>query len=335
MAESAPGLPPSTQPAGSAAGAQIPERTGPTLAQQDARLAYALLAVPVLIILALVIFPLIWNLLLSFRDIRLIELRNLNLFGGPFSLENYRQVVTARDFWPLLRTTFIYAFFGTALPILMGLAAAMLARDVFIGRPFFRAVMLIPYIAPVVAVSFVWTIMLNAQYGIVNEWISDLGGQRIAFLGQRSTEVTIFGWSFDFPVALTAVIFFQGWRYFPFAFLFLLARLQSIPEEQYEAAKVDGATLTQRFRYITMPHLTVVMGTLILLRFIWTFNKFEDVFLLTGGAAGTRILTVQIYEWLFGRSDVGAAAALSIVLALILAVLLFIYFRWFFTEEEV
>ncbi len=310
-----------------------PVRQGPTLAQREARLAYLLLAVPVLIILALVIFPLLWNILLSFREIRLIELRDINLFRGDFTLNNYRKVVATRDFWPLLRTTFVYAFFGTALPIIMGLIAAMLARDAFFGRAFFRAVMLLPYIAPVVAVAFVWSIMLNAQYGIVNHWLAELGFQRVAFLGQRSATVNLFGFELRWPVALTSVILFQGWRYFPFSYLFFLARLQSIPEELYEAAKVDGATLTQRFRHITMPELRFVMGTLILLRFIWTFNKFEDVFLLTGGAAGTRILTVQIYEWLFGRSDVGAAAALSIVLALILAVLLFIYFRWFFREE--
>lgn len=309
------------------------KRQGPTLAQRDARLAYLLLTVPILLILALVILPLIWNVLLSFREIKLIELRNLNLVRGEFTLDNYEKVVGTRDFWPLLRTTFIYAIFGTILPILMGLAAALLARDVFIGRPIFRAAMLIPYIAPVVAVSFVWGIMLNAQYGIVNHWLSEMGFTRVAFLGQRSTTLSLFGLEFQWPVALTAVILFQGWRYFPFAFLFFLARLQSIPEELYEASKVDGATLTQRFRYITMPELRFVLGTLVLLRFIWTFNKFEDVFLLTGGAAGTRILTVQIYEWLFGRSDVGAAAALSIVLALILGVMLFVYFRWFFKEE--
>lgn len=323
MAKAAHRLPPDT----------TRQRQGPTLAQRDARLAYLLLALPVLLILLLVVFPLLWNILLSLREIRLIELRDLNLFRGDFTLSNYDKVIGTRDFWPLLRTTFIYAFFGTALPILMGLAAALLARDVFIGRPFVRAVMLIPYISPVVAVSFVWGIMLNAQYGIVNHWLSELGFARIAFLGQRSATFDILGLEVRWPVALTAVILFQGWRYFPFSFLFFLARLQSIPEELYEAAKVDGATLTQRFRFITMPELRFVMGTLILLRFIWTFNKFEDVFLLTGGAAGTRILTVQIYEWLFGRSDVGAAAALSIVLALILAVMLFIYFRWFFKDE--
>lgn len=322
------------KPARSLPSAAEPRHQGPTLAQREARLAYLLLAIPILIIIGLVVLPLLWNVLLSFRQIRLIELRDLNLFRGDFTLDNYRKVVAARNFWPLLRTSLIYAFFGTLLPIVMGLASAMLARDVFVGRPIFRALMLIPYIAPVVAAAFVWTIMLNAQYGIVNEWLAQLGFPRIAFLGQRSMPVTLLGFTFQWPVALTAVILFQGWRYFPFAFLFLLARLQSIPEELYEAAKVDGATLTQRFRHITVPQLRFVMGTLILLRFIWTFNKFEDVFLLTGGAAGTGILTVQIYEWLFGRSDVGAAAALSIVLALILAVLLFIYFRWFFTEED-
>lgn len=305
-----------------------------TLAQREARLAYLLLLIPFLIIILLVILPLLWNVLLSLRQVRLIELRNINLLSGDLTLGNYSKVVTARGFLPLLRTTFLYAFFGTALPILMGLAAAMLARDQFLWRPVFRAAMLLPYISPVVAVAFVWRIMLNTQFGVVNYWLDQLGFQRISFLNQRSATLSLFGTEFEWPVALTMVILFQGWRYFPFAFLFFLARLQSIPEELYEAAKVDGATLTQRFRFITMPDIRFVMGTLILLRFIWTFNKFEDVFLLTGGSAGTEIVTVQIYQWLFGRSDVGAAAALSIVLALVLAVLLFIYFRWFFKEEE-
>jgi multiple sugar transport system permease protein len=310
------------------------QQRGPTLAQREARQAYLLLAIPLLIVLLLVVLPLLWNILLSFRQIRLIELRELNLFELDLTLRNYERVVTSRGFWPLLRTTFIYAFFGTALPIILGLIAALLARDAFRGRQIFRSVLLFPYIAPVVATAFIWRIMLNAQFGIVNEWGEDLGFQRLSYLSQRSVDLNLFGWEVAWPLALSMVILFQGWRYFPFSFLFFLARLQALPEELYEAAQIDGATLTQRFWNITMPQLRVVLGTLVLLRFIWTFNKFEDVFLLTGGAAGTEILTVQIYDWLFGRSDVGAAAALSIVLALILVVLLFMYFRWFFVEEE-
>lgn len=307
-------------------------RAGPTLPQQEARLAYVLLAIPIVIILLLVIFPLLWNVLLSFQRVRLIELRDLNLLRFEPTLLNYQRAIGSRGFGELLRTTLIYATFGTALPIVMGLIAALLARDFFPGRTVWRGLMLFPYIAPIVAVTFVWRIMLNAQFGIINEWMADwFGVQRISYLGQRSIDLGLPGLH-EFPLALSVVILFQGWRYFPFAFLFFLARLQALPDDLYEAAAVDGATLTQRFWHITMPQLYGVMGTLILLRFIWTFNKFDDIFLLTGGAAGTKILTVQIYDWLFGRSDVGAAAALSLVLALILIVFLTIYFRWFYKE---
>lgn len=305
-----------------------------TLRQQEARLAYVLLAFPVLIILALVIFPLLWNILLSFQEVRLIDLRDLNLLSLDVTLENYVDVITGRGFLELLQTTFIYAIFGTILPMVMGLIAALLAREVFIGRGIWRGMMLFPYIAPIVAVVYVWRLMLNAQFGIVNEWMVDLfDAQRISFLGQRSIDLGLPGLH-SFPLALFMVILFQGWRYFPFSFLFFLARLQALPSELYEAGEVDGATLLQRFRYITLPQLYGVTATLILLRFIWTFNKFEDIFLLTGGAAGTEIMTVKIYDYLFGRSNVGAASALSIVLAIILAILLTIYFRWFFRAEE-
>jgi multiple sugar transport system permease protein len=96
---------------------------------------------------------------------------------------------------------------------------------------------------------------------------------------------------------------------------------------------IDGATMTQRFRYLTLPQLRGVLSVLFLLRFIWTFNKFDDIFLLTGGQAGTEVIPTAIVEWLRGRADLGSAAALSIVLALILAALMFVYFKWFYEEE--
>ncbi len=129
------------------------------------------------------------------------------------------------------------------------------------------------------------------------------------------------------------VILFQGWRYFPFAFLFILARIQAIPDELYEAAKVDGALPSQRLLFITMPQLQAVFGTLFLLRFIWTFNKFDDVFLLTGGAANTKLITIEVYDQLFSSRNVGTSSAVAVVLALILFVVVIIYFRWFMVEE--
>ena len=129
------------------------------------------------------------------------------------------------------------------------------------------------------------------------------------------------------------VIIFEAWRYFPFAFLFILAALQSQSGEINEAAEVDGATISQRFRYITLPALAPVLSVLFLLRFIWTFNKFDDIFLLTGGGAGTKVITVKIIEWLIGRGNVGAAAALGIILAAILSVVVLIYYKFFYVED--
>jgi multiple sugar transport system permease protein len=129
-------------------------------------------------------------------------------------------------------------------------------------------------------------------------------------------------------MALTVVIAFEAWRYFPFAFLFILARFQAIPRDMYEAADVDGASPLQRFWHITLPQLVGILSTLFLLRFIWTFNKFDDIFLLTGGAAGTKTLTVQVYDQAFALADIGAGAAAAVILFVILALFMLAYFRW-------
>ena len=304
-----------------------------TLAGREARLAWLLVTPAILIVLVLVVFPVLWNMLLSLQRVRLRDLQTVNFFSLDLSLDNFDRVTGVRDFWDTLRTTIAYAFFGTVPSLFMGVWAALVVKKAFIGRSLVRGLMLFPYVAPVIAVTFLWRIMLNPQFGIVNEWIDGAGMQRIDFLGRRSFELGIFGWNLTLPVALTAVIVFEAWRYFPFAFLFILARLQAMPQDLEEAAMVDGATISQRFRYVTMPQLRGVLSVLFVLRFIWTFNKFDDVYLLTGGSAGTEVITVKIVDWLQGRADVGSAAALSIVLAAVLIVLLSIYFKWFYEEE--
>lgn len=304
-----------------------------TLAQREARLGWLLVTPAVIIVLILVVFPVVWNMLLSLQRVRVRDLQTINFFSLDVSLDNFDRVIGVRDFWETLRTTLAYAFFGTVLSMVGGLWAALVVKKAFIGRSLVRGLMLFPYIAPVIAVTFLWRIMLNPQFGIVNVWIDNLGVERIDFLGRRSFELGIFGWSLTLPVALTSVIVFEAWRYFPFAFLFILARLQAMPSELDEAAMVDGATISQRFRHVTLPQLKGVLSVLFVLRFIWTFNKFDDIFLLTGGSAGTEVITVKIVDWLRGRADIGSAAALSIVLAAVLLVLLGIYFKWFYEEE--
>ena len=124
------------------------------------------------------------------------------------------------------------------------------------------------------------------------------------------------------------VILFEIWRYFPLSFLFILARMQSIPKDVYEAAEMDGASPLQQFWFLSLPNIVGILAILFLLRFIWTFNKFDDIFLLTGGNAGTRTLTVNVYEQAFAISNLGAGAAVASVVFVILLIVsgIFIYF---------
>ncbi|NDJ79163.1 MAG: sugar ABC transporter permease [Chloroflexi bacterium] len=330
-----------------------------SIRQRIADLAYGLLLPTFLVVIGIVVVPMLWNVLFAFRPIRLRTLQDVELLSlqdlttdnfnhpdrgifhsrkGPFSI--WGAIGLSWDevarFWKLLWVSLVYTFSGSILAIFMGLVAALIVKDRFPGRSVFRGILLFPYIAPIVAVTFIWQQMLDGTtVGFINQLLLDteeflntdlalnvnLLDRRISYLREQE-------W------ALRSVIFFQGWRYFPFAFLFILARIQAIPDELYEAAKVDGAAPSQRLMFITLPQLRAVFGTLFLLRFIWTFNKFEDIFLLNGGAGDTEVVPIQIYEWLFSRQNVGASSAVALVMAAVLFLLVGIYFRWFLVEED-
>lgn len=282
------------------------------------------------VVLVVVILPILWTVLLAFQDAKLVDIQDMGLLGN-WTLDNFSQVFSSSGFWSSLSTTLIYTVGSTLGSVLLGLIAALALRTPFRGRGLLRGAMLLPYVAPVVAVAFVWEVALSPQYGIVNEWGRTLFGwdDPIAFLSTREYEVSLLGAHFDIPLALLTVIAFETWRYFPFAFLFILARLQAVPTGLEEAAKVDGATPLQRFRHILLPQLMPVLALLCVLRFIMTFNKFDDVYLLTNGGSGTEVAAVRVYDFLTSRYDVGAAAAQALVLAAVLMVLLGLYFKFF------
>ena len=286
------------------------------------------------IVLAFVIFPVIWNLWLSLKPVSLGDLRGASLFKFNFTLDNFQKVFSDPGFVPALLTTLIYTVAGSTLSILLGLIAALLVHGEFRGRSLLRGLFISPYIAPVVAVTFTWSFILDPQLGVLNWLAVDRGllAQPIPFLSQRWWDLDLMGVRVRLPLALTSVILFEGWRYFPFAFLFILARLQAIPDELYQAASVDGASPFQRFYHITLPQLATVLSTLLLFRFIWTFNKFDDIFLLTRGQAGTRVLTIKVYDYAFGEFNIGASSAMAMVLFGVLSVFLLIYFRWIAKE---
>ncbi|THA26530.1 sugar ABC transporter permease [Streptomyces sp. RKND-216] len=321
-----------TAPEAAPPAAPTPPSTGRrrTARARENRAGLAFVSPTFLVVLVVVILPILWTVLLAFQDARLVDIQGMGLFGD-WTLENFDAVFGSPGFWTSLWTTLVYTVGATVGSVLLGLVAALALRRTFPGRGLMRASMLLPYVAPVVAVTFVWQIALSPQFGILNEWGTSVFGweEPIAFLSTRSYEVELLGLSFDVPLALLTVIAFEAWRYFPFAFLFLLARLQAVPDVLEEAATVDGATLTQRFRHVLLPQLMPVIALLCVLRFIMSFNKFDDVYLLTGGGSGTDVAAVRVYDFLTARYDVGAAAAQALVLAVILMVLLGVYFRFF------
>jgi multiple sugar transport system permease protein len=164
-------------------------------------------------------------------------------------------------------------------------------------------------------VAFVWKWILDPRpSGVVNDILMKLGliELPIAYLATRG-------------LALFLVIVFEAWRYFPFAMLMILARLQAIDNNLYEAADVDGASTWQKFWNITIPELRYVLGAIFLLRLMWTFNKFDDIFLLTGGGFGTKVLPVLTYEFSFRLFDFGRGAATAMILLTILVIFMIFY----------
>jgi len=283
-----------------------------TLRAQETRLAWSLLALPLIIIFGVVLYPVAYNIWLSLHQ---VTLNNLN---GPMpwsGLDNFFHIIKDRQFQPALVTTIIYSLGASFFSVFFGLAAALVLNRSFPGRGVVRGLFLFPFVAPVISVAFIWRWLL-APDGVLNWYLTSCGliTAPVAFLDERI-------------YALISVIFFEGWRYFPFAMLLILARLQAIPQSFYEAADLDGAGSLAKFRYITLPELRYILGILFLLRVMWTFNKFDDIYLLTSGAAGTKVLSILIYEYSFGSADFGAGAAIAMVLFVILFTFVWLYIK--------
>jgi multiple sugar transport system permease protein len=307
-----------------------------TRARRDSRAGLALVSPTVIVVLVMVVLPVAWALILSFQRIRLLQIRRLDILGGEYTLRNYDLLINSQGFLDALKNTLLYSVLGTTGAIVLGLCAALLVRQKFRGRGLVRGVLLLPWVAPVVALAFVWQVLLSPQLGFVNAVGTDVLGwdQPIPFLSQEEGTVTIFGVSFGVPTALLMVILFEAWKSFPFAFLFILARLQAVSSELEEAARMDGATPTQTFRHVILPQLMGVIALIAVLRFIWTFNAFDEIYLLTGGGAGTEVLATQVYSFLQARNDVGASAAVAMFMAAVLTILLLVYLKFFGDRED-
>ncbi len=301
-------------------------------------LPYTLLAPAAIAIVVFLIYPLIFNVLLAFSDLKrdtfvcyssiargTCELDHL--YGFDYAFNNFRDVFfrvrdgeilgwgrllrTADSTFPvLLGRTALWTGLNVIFHIMGGLALALIMNQKIRFKGIYRSLIIIPWAIPGIIVALTWKQEFHAQYGFVNTVITSLGGQAVSWLD-------------DPAAAFIAVVFVNIWLGIPFYMVMLLGGLQSISADYYEAAQMDGANAWDRFKSITMPLLKPILIPAITLDVIWTFNKAELIFAMTGGgpSESTNILVTALYNAAFGpaaTSQFGFAAAFSIIVFLIL-----------------
>ncbi len=268
----------------------------------DLKLAMGLLAPSMLLLAVLVLIPMLSNIQISFFDMPL----NPNLDAVFIGLSNYLKILSDSEFYRSLGLTVAYTFLVVAGSTALGLAVAILLNRKFRFRKTVRSLILLSYVTPSISLIFAWKYMFNNSYGIVNDLLVD----RLQLFNEAPL------W-FDQPVAsFFMVVLFAIWRYYPYAFISFLAILQTVDKTLYEAAEMDGANAWQKFKIVTLPAIKPVLATVIVLRSIWMFYMFTDVYLLTNKV---NILGVYLYQTAFAFNDLGKAAAISILLFIIIA----------------
>ena len=276
-----------------------------------------LLLTPALaVLLSLSIYPLIYSITIS--------LQRETADGLKWTLANFARLGSDSFFLTAMAHTFVYAAAALVLEFSIGLGLALLLNTQMRGRGFFRATLLVPMMLPTVVVGVVWRLMLNANFGAINGTLKEFG---------LNTEGLT--WTASPRLAFLSVIVVDVWQWTPFVFLVLLAGLQAIPQEPYEAALIDGSSRWQTFRHVTLPLLKPAILIALLLRTMDLLRVFDQIFILTEGGPGfaTETISLYIYRTAFRFFDFGYAAAMSFVLLALTNVISTIYIRLLQTKE--
>lgn len=238
--------------------------------------------------------------------------------GFSFTLENYRRLVHDAIFWHALSNTLLFVGGTVALHFVLGLAVALALNAEIKARRFFRVLVILPWTVPDVISGLVWRFMYNPTSGIINDVLMKLGltGNYVEWLASPK-------------LAMPSIIFADVWRGYPFVMIILLAGLQAIPREQYEAARVDGASPLQEFWHITLPNLKRMIVIALALDVIWQFRRFGLVYTMTQGGPGrtTEILSILVYKQYFKFFNFEYASAIAVVMAIIMLMISFPYIR--------
>ena len=279
-----------------------------TGARREALGGYLMVLPVCFLLLALVAYPFVYAIFISFTS------RIVGDAGRFVGLDNYRYLVNWVSFGRALQNTVTLVIVTDLLKFVIGLGLALLLNEKIKGRDLFRSFILLPWAMPGFIAFLTWRLLFQPIGGGIDLIIQHLPfySGPIDWLGQRST-------------AMPAVIIAAVWRGFPFWTVSILAALQTIPAEQYEAAKVDGANAWQRFRFITVPGIRHVVIVISLLSTIWTANSFENIWIMTQGGPSDATMVMPVLAYFGMQSQrLGEAAAVSVAMIPVLAILVFI-----------
>ena len=269
---------------------------------------------PSLAVIALVAaYPIGYAVWLSLNEYS-VRVPGLSRFAG---FRNYREALSSSEFWEAFRTTFIFTGASVALELVIGLGMALAMHEAFKGRGVLRTAVLVPWAILTVVTAMTWRTIFEPGLGFANTMLSalHLPGGDVVWLGERG-------------YALSVMVFADVWKTAPFMGLLLLAGLQVIPGEVYEAAKVDGATAWQRFRRVTLPLLTPAILVALIFRTLDALRIFDLPAVLTQGANGTNTLSLYAYQELTANRLIGLGSALSVITFLTVMIVSFMYIRF-------
>lgn len=283
---------------------------------------YLFLVPAVLFVIFFMIYPIAYNIIVSFQDLTVSNLKT----GGKFvGFDNYLQILQTEKFKIALKNTFIYTISCIVLQVFFGYLLALFYNQEFPFRNFFRSIMLLAWMTPLVITGSLFKWLLDIDYGVINYLLMNLHiiNEPVNWLGQEST-------------ALIAMIITNVWIGIPFNMILILAALQSLPQDVYEAARIDGANKFQSFLKITMPLMKPTLFVILVLGIIYTFKVFDIILIMTGGGPvnATQVLPFYGYELAFINFDFGASGAVATIILLILAVISIIYLYLASKEES-
>lgn len=300
--------------------ATTPGASGRRWLPRDAPFGYALLLPAATLIVVLVGYPFVRALWLSFHK------KLLGKVDAPWiGVANYQSLLTDQVFWLAVKNVFIFTATSVAVKLLLGLLIALILNEALPLRNLWRSIILLPYAMPTLVSVLVWKWMF-----------SDIGGVLDYLLNQTHIKDGPMLWLSDPGKAMGSVIAVNVWRGFPFFVITLLAGLQGVPQDQYDAAKVDGAGLFARFWYVTIPSLLPVIAVVTLFSTILTFNDFAIIWVLTRGGPGgaTDVLSTLTYKIAIAGYELGKGVAVSVLMLPILAVLIILLGRFVNRREE-